>query len=115
MESWRRVSNFAVTAPPQWRVPGSSVDTGSHRKFHEEDSKIKIKPRIKVSVDEESLRTREIEGPQYLQSFGRDSDDEKIKEKDQHYDLEEKFLPSPQVPSGLLADLAARCDSPNEI
>ena len=41
-----------------------------------------------------------IEASSNRQSFGNGSDDEKIKEDDQDYDLKEKLLPPPQIPSG---------------
>ena len=92
------------------RVPGSSEASGFHRESTGEDVKIKQEPGIEVSATEGSTQTRRSTRSSDHQSFGRDSDEMKIKEKDREIDLEDKPQIPPEVLSGATADRSAKSD-----
>ncbi|CAI5731159.1 unnamed protein product [Peronospora destructor] len=92
------------------RVPGSSEASGFHRESTGEDVKIKQEPGIEVSATEGSTQTRRNTRSSDHQSFGRGSDEMKMKEEDREIDLEDKPQIPPRALSGATADRSAKSD-----
>uniref|UniRef100_A0AAV1TG59 Uncharacterized protein n=1 Tax=Peronospora matthiolae TaxID=2874970 RepID=A0AAV1TG59_9STRA len=92
------------------RVPGSSEASGFHRESTGEDVKMKQEPGIEVSATEGSTQTRRSTRSSDHQSFGRGSDEMKMKEEDREIDLEDKPQPPPRVLSGATADRSFQSD-----
>uniref|UniRef100_A0AAV1UT68 Uncharacterized protein n=1 Tax=Peronospora matthiolae TaxID=2874970 RepID=A0AAV1UT68_9STRA len=92
------------------RVPGPSEASGFHRESTGEDVKIKQEPGIEVSATKGSTQTRRSTRSSDHQSFGRGSDEMKMKEEDREIDLEDKPQFPPRVPSGATADRSWQSD-----